>query len=153
MTTTRKERRRAELAARRVATKARLQAPPVPPEVPVALPWKRRATPMAARRRAAVGGEVWSSVVSGDARDLEGSLAAIGVFVHGLGPLLRGGAMRLTRQGVRAFGAPSARLRPSADAVYVARREGLDGWFKPLMELKMHDGRIIVLDITLTRSR
>lgn len=86
MAESRRDRRRRQLAERRAATKARLGVPPTPPTVPVALPWRRRPRPWRVRAE----GEAWSTVMSHDARDLEGSLAFAAAFVGALGPVLRG---------------------------------------------------------------
>jgi len=86
----RKERRRAELARRRLETKARLAAPVTPPKVPVALPWRRRGSPAQIARQQRADDAAWSTVMSGDASDLEGGLLAAAAMVHALGPVLRG---------------------------------------------------------------
>jgi len=92
-----KARRREAIRERKAATRARLSVPPTPPRVPVTLPWRRRATGGALRRQARAEGAAWSMVlgaegmtpvVSGDAGDLEGSLAAAVTMVNALGPFL-----------------------------------------------------------------
>ena len=86
----RKARKRAAIEARRAAAKARLATPATPPTVPVALPWKRTLARGALRRQLRADEAAWSMVMSGDARDLEGSLAMAAAFVSALGPALRG---------------------------------------------------------------
>lgn len=81
---TRAERRRAEIAERKAATKARLQAPVRPPTVPVALPWRRRAMGARLLRQERAEGAAWSTVMGGDAGDLAGSLAMVASFVRRL---------------------------------------------------------------------
>lgn len=87
MSEDRKARRRAVIVARKAATKARLAEPPVAPQVPVALDWERRPRPVRPVKAYADG---FSTIVSGDVNDLEGSLDSIGDFVESLGPLFGG---------------------------------------------------------------
>lgn len=87
MTGDRKARRRAALVARKAATKARLAEPPTRPKVPVALAWERRPRPV---RRAKAYADGFSTIVSGDVNDLEGSRDSIADFVESLGPLFGG---------------------------------------------------------------
>lgn len=92
-----KARRRAAIAARKQATKARLAEPVTAPVEPVALPWKRRPRLRPLAGSSAVdatlrAGDVISSVVSHDARDLEGSLAVVAAFVGSFGRVLRSGS-------------------------------------------------------------
>lgn len=86
----RKARKRAAIDARKAATKARLAESPKPPAVPVALPWKRTHARGAMRRQLRAEGAAWSTVMSGDAADLEGGLLAAATLVSALGSVLRG---------------------------------------------------------------
>ena len=86
----RKARKRAAIDARKAATKARLAAPPTPPTVPVALPWKRTHSRGAMRRQRWAEDAAWSTVMSGDAADIEGGMLAVATLVSALGPVLRG---------------------------------------------------------------
>lgn len=87
---TRREQRRAAIAARKAETKARLALPVTPPTEPVALPWRRRASDSRVKLQRRAEDAAWSVVMSGDARDLAGSLAAAASMVRMLGPALRG---------------------------------------------------------------
>lgn len=82
----RAERRRAQIAARKAATKARLAQPLRPPKEPVALPWRRRGSGAMRRTTDAV----WSLVVEGGGTDVAVSLGAVAAFVSALGPGLKG---------------------------------------------------------------
>lgn len=88
----RSDRRRAAIAERKAATRARLSAPARPPTEPVALPWKRR-RPRVREPELGVplGGPraVITPIVSHDARDLAGSIATVAIFSRMLGQMLR----------------------------------------------------------------
>lgn len=86
----RREQRKAALAARKAEKKARLAQPITPPTVPVALPWRRRVSTSHQKLQRRAEDAAWSVVMSGDAHDLAGSLAAAASMVQMLGPVLRG---------------------------------------------------------------
>lgn len=86
----RKERRRREIAERKAAAKARLAKAAEPPTVPVALPWRRRPSGAKLARQERAEGAAWSMVMSGDAGDIAGGLAAAATMVHAVGPFLKG---------------------------------------------------------------
>lgn len=88
MTETRRERRQRDIAKRKADAKARMAAAPTPPTVPVAMPWKRRARATLKLSRA-TDPTLWSTMMSGEASDLPGSLAAAASMALLAGRVLR----------------------------------------------------------------
>lgn len=85
----RREARRLAIAARKAAAKERLRAPVTPPTEPVALPWRRRPSKVKARKQRRAEEGAWSMVMSGDADDVEGALAAAAVMSGAVAGMLR----------------------------------------------------------------